>query len=583
MKARTIMQFDTIIESVKIYDGTGRSPFVNNLGIKGDKIAAIGKLEGAEATRRINAQGLALSPGFIDVHSHADMSIHKTNHASLVEPLLRQGITTFVGGNCGVSMAPISDEPVFQMLFYEFFLGEKQEEHIHWKNYGEFFEHLETQGMHLNGAFLTGHGILRMDAMGDSVALADVPAIKKMKFALAESLEAGSIGLSTGLQYFPGLNSDQWELTELARVVHDYNGVFTSHMRSFNSDTVGRAVDEVVDIGQDADVPVQISHLYWIPNFPGKLNTLAKRAIQGLSKVYSIKPFPMPSDSGAKVILERIDRLVQSGRPVGVDAMPTSAGFTHLLAFLPPWALTGGIDTVRARLESKETRKEIRKSIEEGDLAWPHRGRDSWSMNILKVMGWDSATVMSVVSEKNQDVVGKNFVQIGKERGVHPFDAICDLLLEEDAKVLIFITMTDPADPFMELSLKGSLIDKNTSIVTDSILLGFGKPSHLFYDCYPKFLSVYAKEKGFLPMEEAIRKCTSLPAKQLQLHDRGEIREGAFADIVLFDETTLATNATPTDPAHFPTGIEYVFVNGYPAVTPEGYDKSHAAGRILRK
>ena len=475
------MPLDVIIEKALIYDGTGRAPVRNDVGIQGDRIASVGNLSEVPAVKRIDARNLALSPGFIDVHSHADMTLHRADHHKYLEPLVRQGITTFVGGNCGVGMGPISDKnPDIQYQFYNFFLGEDIRPHLHWKSYGELLDHYENQGLLLNSAVLVGHGILRMDAMGDSTERASMDDVRCMQHKLAECLEAGGIGLSTGLMYFPGLSSDEHELTQLARTVHDYNGVFTSHLRSYNSDTLMNAIDEVLEIGRSAEVPVQISHLFWVHNFPEPLGTAMKWATKGLSYLYNKKELPIPLDGATKPFLKRVAQQIEQGFPVGVDAMPTTAGFTHLLAFFPPWSLQGGEEAVKKRISDKTERKKIRQSIENGQPIWPHRGPDQWSMNFFKVMGWDCAFVMSVVTEKNQRFIGKNFVQIGDELGKHPFDAACDMLLEEDARVLIFETSTYPGDPLIERSLYGTLLDPNVSIVTDTILLGFGRPSHLF-------------------------------------------------------------------------------------------------------
>ena len=577
------MQFDFIIENPLIYDGSGRVPFRNDVGIIGEKIAGIGNLSEASAETRINGANLALCPGFIDIHSHADMTLIRPDHPDIFEPLVRQGITTFTGGNCGVSMAPISEtNKEFQQYFYELFLGEDQRSFIKWKSFGDMLSHIEKQGLLLNFAPLAGHGMIRMDVMGDREKSSPQD-IRSMKKLLAECLEAGAIGMSTGLMYFPGLQSDTWELTELARVVHDYNGVFTSHIRSYNSDTIDPAVDEILTVGRDAEVPVQISHLFWVPNFPYPLSKLSRKAVKGLSYLYNKRPFKFPIDLSLKPILDKVGRLIGDGVPIGIDAMPTTAGFTHLLAFFPPWSLTGSPETVRNRIADPVQRKEILKSIEKGDAKWPHRGRDSWSMNFFKIMGWDCAFIMSVKSEKNRHLVGKNFAEIGETQGKHPFDAACDLLLEEDAKVLVFETVTYPGDPFIELSLVRTLLDPNVSIVTDTILLGFGLPSHLFYDCYPKFLGKYSREDGRIPLEEAIRKCSSLPAKQMQIKNRGLIKEGNYADLLLFDPETIRSRSTATDPRHFPDGIKHVFINGKAVVDPDGYHPDPRPGRVLRR
>ena len=578
------MAVDIVFENPLIYDGTGRQPYRNDVAVKKDRIHAIGDLSREKAKKRIKADQLCLCPGFIDVHSHADMTMHRPDHAGMLEPLVRQGITTFVGGNCGVAMAPVSRNfPGFQFDFYEIFTGQDQHPHIRWQSMGELFDTMESQGMLLNAAVLAPHGLLRLEAMGDAVRTATLAEVGVMEKELERCLDDGAVGMSTGLMYFPGLMSDTWELKALAKVLHRYSGVYTSHLRSYNSDTLGLALEEAVEVGLHGEVPVQVSHLFWIPNFPAPFNHVMKAATKGISWLYNKRPFPLPLESSTKPQLERIAALKSQGMPVGVDAMPTSAGFTHLLAFFPPSSLMGGWRDIKPRLTDRSTRREIQRSIEEGQATWPHRDKDTWSMNLFKVMGWDCAFIMSVVSPKNQSMVGRSLAELARERSQHPFDFACDLLLEEDGKVLVFETATFPGDPLVELSLKGTLLDPNVSIVTDTILQGFGLPSHLFYDCYPKFLGRYSRDEGFLPLSEAIRKCTSLPASQLQIRDRGVVREGCYADMVLFDRNTIGSRGTPQDPAHFPAGIETVMINGQVVVDGEGFHPDTMAGRLLRR
>ncbi|MBI5845305.1 MAG: amidohydrolase family protein [Deltaproteobacteria bacterium] len=578
------MKFDLIFDKALIYDGTGRLPFRNDVGIVKGKIAAIGNLEKATAKTRVDVSGLALCPGFIDVHTHAEMALHQPAYEKIVEPLARQGITTFVGGNCGAGLGPISDRNArFQYEFYDVFLGSDQRGDITWNTFGEMLETHEKRGLVQNCAFLAPHGVIRAHPMGDSPEPAKPAHIADMKDMLRQCLEEGAVGMSTGLMYYPGLCSDQRELMELAHVCHQFNAVFTSHIRSYNSDTIGQAIDEVLEIGRIAQVPVQISHLFWVPNFKEPLKTITRVALKAASTAFKVMPFPVPADSGANIYLKKIDRLIQEGHPIGVDAMPTSAGFTHLFAFFPPWSLMGGMKEVLKRVADPITRAKIRKSIEEGEPVWPHRGPDSWSMNLFKVMGWECGFIMSTASDKNKHLAGKSFVQLGKEQGKHPFDAACDLALEEDGRVLIFETPTYPGDELVELSLRGALLDKNVSIATDTIPVVFGRPSHLTYDCFPKFLGKYSREKKMIALPEAIRKCTSLPASQLQIRHRGSVKEGFFADLVIFDPQTIGTTATATDPAHFPTGIDSVYVNGQAIVDKKGYHPEIKSGRVIRR
>lgn len=583
MTLRARSAFDTLIRGARVFDGTGRQPFTADVGIRGDRIAAIGTLDPASADRTIDARGRALCPGFIDVHSHAEMTLVKPDHPRILEPLVRQGITTFVGGNCGTSMAPVFPEKArYVHTFFDFFLGAPQHDHIHWQTFDQMLSHVESQGALLNAGFLAPHGILRLNVMGDRNETAGAQDIAAMKTMLADCLEAGALGMSTGLMYFPGLSSDEHELLELARVVHDHHRVFTSHLRSYNSDTMGRALDEVMGVCAAAEVPLQVSHLFCIPNLPWPLKTLVDRLLQLGSRVHASVPLPIPIDGLLASQMEKAFRRADAGEPIGFDTMPTSAGFTHLLAFFPPWVLQGSIPEVLKRLRDPVSRREIRRSIEEGDVAWPHRGRDSWSFNAFKVMGYGAAFIMSVTTEKNRPLEGRSFTDIAAEVGKHPFDVVCDLLVEEEGRVLVFETPTFPGDPFTERSVLAALLNPHVSVVTDTILLGFGLPSHLFYDCYPRLLGSYVRDHRHLGLAEAIRKSTSLPADQLGIRDRGRIRPGLFADLVLFDPARIASRSTAQAPSNFPVGIDHVFINGHAIIDPEGFHPDPLPGRVLR-
>ena len=583
MAVKAVVRFDLVIEGARIYDGSGRKPYVADVGVKGDRITAIGGLREATAARRVPAYGLALCPGFIDVHSHADMTLVRPDHPALLEPLVRQGITTFVGGNCGVSMAPVFEDHRDDIFtFFDFFLGAPQDDKVRWQTFDQMLSTCESQGVLLNAGVLAPHGILRMNVMGDRNQPADPDDLRAMKRLLAECLEAGALGMSTGLMYFPGLASESHELTELARVVHDHHGVFTSHLRSYNSDTMGQALDEVMGVCRAAQVPLQVSHLFCIPNLPPPWGYLAHRAVVAGSRLYAKWPVPIPIDGLLASRMEKAFRAADAGEPIGFDGMPTSAGFTHLLAFYPPWALEGGIRGMLGRLADPVQRRAIRRSIEDGDVAWPHRGRDSWAFNAFKVMGWDAAFIMSVTLPHNKHLEGKNLQQIGDATGRHPFDVACDLLVEEKGRVLVFETATYPGDPFVERSVLGALRNPHVSIVTATILLGFGLPSHLFHDAYPRWLGSYARDRGIVSMAEGIRRATSLPADQLGIRDRGRVQVGKYADLVLFDERRIASRSTAQDPSHHPEGIHAVFVNGRAVVDSDGFHPDPRPGRILR-
>ncbi len=577
------MEFDTIIESALVVDGTGGPVHRRDVAIRAGQIAAVDRLDEAVAAERVCGDGLVLCPGFVDVHSHADLSAHLEDQPRLLEPLVRQGITTCVGGNCGLSLAPIlplHESPIYDFL--EAFTGRDQRSEIRWRSFGEYLETIEQQGLVLNMGFLAPHGIIRINAMGQHRRPAGKDELEAMKAMVTESLDAGALGLSTGLQYFPGSFSDTAELVALARVVHSRGGVFTSHLRSY-SNTLELAIEEIKEISRRTGVPIQLSHLFWIPQVHDLVDPWIRRLVRTGARLYRRVKLPIPLDLAIAAILDRLGRDIDKGLPLGIYGMPTAAGFTHLLAFFPPWVLEDGLEKVLGRVAHRATRQRMFQEIVEGKSIWPHRAPGTWSMNFFKLMGWEGVYIMSVVSDENKHLEGMNLAELGRHTGKHPFEAACDLLLEENGRVLVFETFTRPGDPFLERSLRATMQNPNVSIVTDAIMLGYGRPSHLFYDCYPKYLSRYARDEGVVALQEAVRKCTSLPAAQLGILDRGRIEVGAAADLVLLDFQALGTSSTFEHPDVFPTGVRRVWINGRAVLDETGYHPEPRAGRIVRR
>lgn len=578
--------FDLIIEGAEVVDGSGGRPYRADIGIKGSEISEIGWLREAEAARRLDAEGRVVCPGFIDVHSHADLSYFKPDHDKLLAPLVRQGITTFVGGNCGMALAPISPQNrEAQKMYLEVFTRMDFEKDIRWEGLGSFMEFLDGEGVMLNTALLAPHGMLRLAARGTRLGVADDREILTMKAMLDECMEAGAFGLSTGLQYFPGNQSETEELAELGKSLSGHDGVFSSHLRSYTSSTLARAIDEVASVARANDIRCQVSHIFSVPWFGPVHGTMIK-ALKKLAGYDRLSSTLLPDAvifSEMKKILSTVNRHRDSGVRVGMDIMPTTAGFTSLLAFFPPWVLTGTRSDVMKRARSRETRREILRDIEEGSPAWPHRGRNDWSLNLIRQMGWDALTVMAVHSEENSCLEGMNFVQIGEQQGKHPFDAMCDLMLEEEGRVLVFESLSEPDDLFTEKYTFPALQDKDVSIVTDSILLGMGKPSYLFYGCYPKFINRYVYQKKLLDLPAAIARCTSLPARQMSIRRRGLVSEGFYADLLMLRPAEFRTDAVFRDPEHHPQGLDMVIINGTVVLEDGRLDLQSHPGMVLRR
>jgi N-acyl-D-amino-acid deacylase len=573
--------FDVLIRNGMVVDGSGAKPFMGDVGVEGDRITLVGKANGAQAQTEIDATGRVVCPGFVDSHSHADLTVHRPDHDKMLAPLVRQGITTFVGGNCGMSMAPLgvaNKDAVRQYI--EVFTGFDLAHDCSWNTMGEFLDTLDGRGVLLNTAVLAPHGLLRLDVMGMARRYATDEELDGMARALDQTLEEGAIGLSTGLQYYPGSQSDTREMRCMGKVLKKHDAMFTCHLRSYSA-TLPQAIDEVLDISRENGIRGQVSHLFWIPDY-GPAGPVVRSVIRQLSKVPERWMPPIPLDGP---LAQRIDQVAKgnaAGCRVRIDAMPTTTGFTHLLAFFPPWALEGSSAEVIARLRDPGARARMKHSIKHGDMKWPHVEGDSWSMNFFKVMGWECSTVMAVVSEKNKRYEGMNLMEIAREQGKHPLDAACDLLLEEDGHVLVFETMGEPDSALAERSMFAPMRHPDVCISTDTILMGMGRPSYLFHGCYPKFLGRYVRDKKLLSMETAVRKATGLPAEHFGLKDRGRIAEGAFADIVVFDAATIASGATFQEPDKPPIGIDHVFINGQMVVDHGTINASPRAGKVLR-
>jgi len=557
------MHFDLIIKGGQVIDGSGRNPVQADVGIVKDRITAVEPdLPPHAADSLIYAYGKYITPGFIDSHSHADMTIYRNDHDDILSPLVEQGITTFIGGNCGMGLAPVDKtmNPATR-LYLETFTARTFDD-LPWHSMEGYFSHLETQGMLLNAAILAPHSILRLEAMGMERRAATSKEIGSMAASLQEAMEAGAIGLSSGLQYFPGMFSETEEIAALAKVLKPYKGTYASHLRSYTN-SLPKALEEAISIAEAGGVKAQISHIMFVPEF-GKAAPVVRNAMRLLSEYstrYGALPFPF-----AKALDDILHNTIWekglTNDDISLDSMPTTAGFTHAFAFFPPWVIDGTVTDIKNRLSDKGTRKKIWKAIQRGKNQWPHRADHTWNLNYFKLLGMSGFTIMSVVSEKNKPLEGMSLKDLGHKQGKHPFDALCDLLIEEDGHVLLFGSMTKIDDPHMMKSVEGALLDPRISISTDTILLGFGKPSELFYGCYPKYLQHYVREEHLISWGSAIRKMTGLAADIFDLPGRGYLKPGYFADMVILDPHTVGTEGSINNPAVKPQGIDHVFING---------------------
>ncbi len=573
--------FDILIRNAIIVDGSGKTQYPGDIAVKNEKIADIGDLGTIDAKTVIDAKGKVVCPGFIDIHSHADLMVPHEDQYEILKPLVKQGITSFIGGNCGFSNSLIPDDQRKNCIgSIEGLTAQDESDCIDWKTPAEFMEKAEKQGLLLNMGLLAGHGSLRIAAAGLARRLLNTEEQQKMETYLEQSLEMGCLGMSTGLQYYPGLQSNTEELVRTGKVLRKFNGVFTSHMRSY-CHTIDLSLDEVFEVGRENDIRVVVSHLYWQPYSKG-FTGIVQKAVKAASFAYNKLHIPIPIENGLRPKIGKIDQARSDGLDVYFDLVPTSQGFTTLFAFLPPYVMEGSKKQALDRLQDKKFRQQVLFDIENVEPDWPHNDKASWSFNYIKITGWGGLRVMAVTQEKNRWMEGKTFPEIGKELNKTPMDAMCDLLIEEEGKVLVFHTPTQPDDPLAFRSMWLGFVHSNSMPATDTILLPFGRPSHVFYDCFPRFIEFFVKKKPLLTFEEAIRKCTSLPASVMNLKNRGVLKKGNMADILIIDLDTLGTTANFYNPRVSPSGIETVLINGQVILQDSAFKGNVRAGKVIR-
>lgn len=573
---------DVLIRNGTVIDGSGGPGRRGDVAVKGGRIREIGTLGDATAREIVDATNMIIAPGFIDIHSHADFVMPLSDHDRVLRPLVMQGVTTFIGGNCGFSAACVPEKNrALVAAHLENLSGRPMADIITWRTPAEYFEIVRAKGMLLNMGMLAGHGTLRIAASGLQTRLLYPDETRDMERMLDESLEMGCLGLSTGLQYFPGSMSDTDELVRMGSVLKKYGGIFTSHLRSY-SHTLDPAMEEVFEVGRRSGVRIQISHLYWQPYTRGMAG-LTRQAVRLGSFAYNKLGIPIPVEKGLVPKIRTIEKRREEGVDVYFDMVPTSQGFTELLAFLPPYVSEGSRAQALERLADRSFRKRVLHDIRHVEPDWPHRDGATWSFNYLKMTGWSGLRVMAVPTEANRWMEGLTFPEIGRKTGTDPFDVICDLLIEENGQVLVFHTPTVPDDPFVFRSMWSGFTHPLSMPSTDAILRPVGRPAHVFYDCFPRFIHAFAVDRKMLSMEEAIRKVTSLPASIMGLEKRGALSPGYHADVVVFDPARLRSRADFHTPDVFPEGIEHVMINGRSVLRRGKFVDGVLAGDVVRR
>jgi N-acyl-D-aspartate/D-glutamate deacylase len=524
------LDFDILLVNGRVVDGSGNPWFRADLGITGDSIDSIGKLNGSGAKRTIDAEGLVVSPGFIDIHGHSSYSVLIDPR---VESKVRQGVTTEVSGNCGTSPAPMNRAVrEYRQRFMRAQLPKGFD--LNWETMREYLVRIDKRGAAFNVVPLVGQGSVRQNVMGFEDRQPTKGEMEEMRILMAGALKDGAWGMSSGLVTTPSCYADTDELTELAKVVAEHHGVYYIHLRG-EGETLFKALDEAFEIGKRSGVALEIVHF----KASGRDNW-------------------GNTDEG----LRRIKEARAQGLDITLDQYPYTASSIGLSALIPPWAHEGGNERLLERLGDPK----FRRRIKEG----PAR------------LTKDLNNVMISFARNNPGYEGMRVTEIARIEDKDPMDTVFDLLLAENAQTGMVAFGMSEEDVERVMRSPYMMVCSDGLGVSPSGVYNRGKPHPRYYGAFPRVLSRYVREKGVLSLQEAIRKMTSLPAQRIGLRDRGLLREGFKADIVLFDPETVNDEATFTDPHRFPKGIYYVMVNG--GVVVDGGDQTgEYPGKVLRK
>jgi N-acyl-D-amino-acid deacylase len=528
--------FDLVITNGHIIDGTGSPWYSGDLGIRNGKIAAIGNLSAASRKRTIDAAGKVVAPGFIDMLGQSELSI-------LVEPRLPskiyQGITTEITGEGG-SIAPLNDAILqADRSGYEHYKITPD-----WRTFRQYFARLEKQGMGINLASYVGATQVRRVVLGDDNVQPSAAQLEQMKSLVREAMKDGAVGVSTALEYAPAPYAKTDELIALAVEGGKFGGIYSTHMRN-ESDSVLEAIDEALRIGREAHVPVEIWHI----KVAGKNNWGR-----------------MPE------VVAKINTARALGIDVTADTYAYTAWFNDFSAFIPPWAHDGGTAKFVERLKDPATRARIRK-----DMLTPSK---DWDNEWQEIPGPEAVMIGVVQNPKMLPLQGKRLSEIAKLWNKDPMDALFDFLVEDPNTGVAVFGMSQP-DVTLALQQPWVAIDNDSSGTSPEGILGQEHPHPRAYGTFPRILRKYVREDKALSLEDAIRKMSALPAQRLRLTDRGVLKAGMWADVVIFDPATIRDVATFDSPNQLSQGMEYVLVNGTPVINDSKMTGA-LPGKVLR-
>ena len=531
------VSFDLVITNGHIIDGTGSPWYSGDVGIRGGKIAAIGNLAAAERKRTIDARGQVVAPGFIDMLGQSELTI-------LVDPRLPskiyQGITTEITGEGG-SAAPLNDaiveadRPAFEHLRIT----------PDWRTFRQYFARLEKQGIGINVADYVGATQVRRMVLGDDNKLPTPDQLEQMKALVRQAMRDGAVGVSTSLEYAPAPYAKTEELIALANEASKYGGIYATHMRN-ESDSVLEAIDEALRIGREAQIPVEIWHI----KVAGKNNWGR-----------------MPE------VVAKINAARAQGMDVSANTYAYTAWFNNFSAFIPQWAHDGGDAKMLERLKDAAARARMRQ-----DMLTPSK---DWDNEWQEIPGPESVMICVVQNPKLLSLQGKTLAEVAKMWGKDPIDALFDLLVEDKAYTYVAVFGMSEPDVALALEQPWVSVDNDSQGTSPEGILGMEHPHPRAYGTFPRILKKYVREEKKLSLEDAVRKFTALPAQRMRLADRGVLKQGMWADMVIFDPATIQDRATFENPNQLSQGMDYVLVNGV-MVIQQGRATGALPGKVLR-
>lgn len=536
VQAQTEPAFDLVITNGHIMDGTGSPWYSGDIGIRAGKIAAIGNLSRAPRERTIDAGGKVVAPGFIDMLGQSEMTI-------LVDPRLPskiyQGITSEITGE-GNSIAPLN-EAIIQS-------DRKSYEYYHvtpdWKTFRQYFARLEKQGISINLASYVGATQVRRVVLGDEDRQPSPEQLEQMKALVREAMKDGAVGVSTSLEYAPAPYAKTDELIALAGEAGKFGGIYATHMRN-ESDSVLESIDEALRIGREGHIPVEIWHI----KVAGKNNWGR-----------------MPE------VVAKIKAARAAGADVSADTYAYTAWYNDFSAFIPPWAHDGGTQKLVDRLKDPVMRARVRK-----DMLTPSR---DWDNEWQEIPGPEAIMIGAVQNPALLSMQGKRLSEVAKLWNKDPIDALFDFLIQDPNTGVAVFGMSQP-DVTLALQQPWVSFDNDSEGTSPEGLLGQAHPHPRAYGTFPRILSKYVREDKALSLEDAIRKFTALPAQRMRLTDRGVLKTGMWADVVVFDPATVRDRATFDNPNQLSEGMEYVLVNGVPVID-QGKMTGALPGKVLR-